>query len=222
MSLIKKRKIITKKKRDVQLETCAICFETSTNPLKCGHCFHKECLEKWLKYNSCPVCRKPIDEKKAVRKCEYDSDVSNDEYEALRVLQDMLNREEHAIFDPFDVLLQSLPRYFNRNDSFGPYRRNDTNTISVTLDCRTCQTHLNVDDPAFTCEACGEGFFCNDTCKSRHVCLRQLPPLVCADCDRVVSQCVCGMPELEEDEECGDCGLMDCVCTDQSPDEELD
>lgn len=41
---------------------CAICLGTmeTTNfkTLSCNHCFHKECIDTWLKNNStCPYCR---------------------------------------------------------------------------------------------------------------------------------------------------------------------
>lgn len=42
--------------------TCAICINNALteNPtvIRCGHCFHYECLIEWLRYSStCPVCR---------------------------------------------------------------------------------------------------------------------------------------------------------------------
>ena len=47
--------------------TCSICHEKMLeeeeyNQLECGHCFHKDCLKKWLRINNtCPICRKVID-----------------------------------------------------------------------------------------------------------------------------------------------------------------
>ncbi|CUG90597.1 zinc finger protein, putative, partial [Bodo saltans] len=46
---------------------CAVCYDdmlddTGCKKLKCGHCYHKDCLRKWLEANSaCPYCRKDID-----------------------------------------------------------------------------------------------------------------------------------------------------------------
>tara|TARA_B100000886_G_scaffold324981_1_gene270137 strand:- start:1635 stop:2198 length:564 start_codon:yes stop_codon:yes gene_type:complete len=43
-------------------EECSICFEEISNndlkTLKCGHYFHKNCIDSWLKINPiCPYCR---------------------------------------------------------------------------------------------------------------------------------------------------------------------
>ncbi len=50
------------------MSTCAICLNevksTRTNPpIRCGHVFHSNCLEKWKKQgkNTCPTCRKVFD-----------------------------------------------------------------------------------------------------------------------------------------------------------------
>ena len=53
------------KKNDIILnESCLICIENyKCNELKrilpkCKHCFHKKCIDKWLKKSAtCPVCR---------------------------------------------------------------------------------------------------------------------------------------------------------------------
>ena len=39
---------------------CSICLEPTNKETKlsCGHCFHSECIEKWLdKNDTCPYCR---------------------------------------------------------------------------------------------------------------------------------------------------------------------
>ena len=40
---------------------CSICLEQinkEKHELKCGHCFHDECIETWLdKNDTCPYCR---------------------------------------------------------------------------------------------------------------------------------------------------------------------
>lgn len=45
-------------------ETCNICCDNyvpgqlKRNIPQCGHCYHKKCIDKWLKKNgSCPICR---------------------------------------------------------------------------------------------------------------------------------------------------------------------
>ena len=41
-------------------EICTICYSSNGDAItKCGHIFHRECVEKWFEINShCPVCRK--------------------------------------------------------------------------------------------------------------------------------------------------------------------
>jgi len=53
-----------KKEDNLLNETCFICMDHyKVNELKrilpnCSHCFHKKCVDKWLKKrSSCPVCR---------------------------------------------------------------------------------------------------------------------------------------------------------------------
>jgi hypothetical protein len=53
-----------KKEDNLLNETCFICMDNyKVNELKrilpnCSHCFHKKCVDKWLKKrSSCPVCR---------------------------------------------------------------------------------------------------------------------------------------------------------------------
>jgi hypothetical protein len=54
-------------------DKCSICYddyhvgEYKRNLNKCGHNFHKKCIDKWFKKNkdnmSCPVCRKNYNKK---------------------------------------------------------------------------------------------------------------------------------------------------------------
>jgi E3 ubiquitin-protein ligase synoviolin len=45
---------------------CAVCYDdmlddTNCKRLDCGHCYHRDCLRKWLESNSaCPYCRKDM------------------------------------------------------------------------------------------------------------------------------------------------------------------
>ena len=54
-------------KEDFKQNTeCIICFceygpDDDVSPLPCGHYFHAECIENWVKDNpTCPMCRAEI------------------------------------------------------------------------------------------------------------------------------------------------------------------
>jgi hypothetical protein len=64
------RKISRHKKRQLEKETCAICYESHSlkqlTTTSCGHTFGKTCLSKMMEYNydnatdtMCPCCRNP-------------------------------------------------------------------------------------------------------------------------------------------------------------------
>ena len=63
-------------------EICAICLEiieSDSINLQCNHNFHIICIDKWKsKENTCPICRKPIDEVDFVSD-ESESSSENDE-----------------------------------------------------------------------------------------------------------------------------------------------
>lgn len=80
---------------------CPICLEKIDDTTQkiftteCHHRFHKDCIESWMKTNSCPSCRKAIDETKPIVGCEYDPDIASD-IEYARTLQ---NQEEKTMFN---------------------------------------------------------------------------------------------------------------------------
>ncbi|CAN8288800.1 unnamed protein product [Cochlearia groenlandica] len=53
-----------KQEEDNECSVCLSRFEgdSEINKLKCGHLFHKTCLEKWIDYwnITCPLCRTPL------------------------------------------------------------------------------------------------------------------------------------------------------------------
>lgn len=54
-----KKKILPKERKE-----CSICLEeiTRRTPVgccNCGHCFHQQCIDRWLqRHTTCPLCRK--------------------------------------------------------------------------------------------------------------------------------------------------------------------
>ena len=81
---------------------CNICFEElplgDEYATKCGHCFHTNCLLKWLeKNNTCPCCRTELYEKYVIPE-EYLSDdefVDSDDDTPLSDLADVNTDEEN-------------------------------------------------------------------------------------------------------------------------------
>ena len=53
-----------KKQHNYEKEMCSICLEYCDNApmyVKCGHAYHKNCIEEWLSSKtSCPICREKI------------------------------------------------------------------------------------------------------------------------------------------------------------------
>ncbi len=60
---------------------CSICYEALDNndkPTKCGHWYHKKCVDKWLETNTnCPICRTEL--RTASLKLEIDSSLRIDD-----------------------------------------------------------------------------------------------------------------------------------------------
>ena len=50
---------------NINHENCSICLEEpgKCSQLKCGHIYHRKCINKWFKTSSsCPVCRRDYSE----------------------------------------------------------------------------------------------------------------------------------------------------------------
>ena len=53
------------------MKNCSICFENITEEklikTDCNHCFHKKCMNEWLKIkNNCPLCRRKVNEEEEI------------------------------------------------------------------------------------------------------------------------------------------------------------
>lgn len=79
---------------------CSICLEYVTHNkyiTNCNHEYHESCLNIWAKdHNSCPVCRKPIDSTKPVRKCRIHTEQEDREF-AYQLAQENLYIDEDRI-----------------------------------------------------------------------------------------------------------------------------
>lgn len=62
IALIDSKLIDSAQETECTVCTCFLKNAEIAKVLRCGHCFHENCLIPWLKLkNSCPVCRKTID-----------------------------------------------------------------------------------------------------------------------------------------------------------------
>jgi hypothetical protein len=62
------------------MSECDICCEIidNENKLKCGHIFHKKCIDEWIHHsNTCPLCRREI------KSCDEIDEILNDEDEKV-------------------------------------------------------------------------------------------------------------------------------------------
>ena len=82
---------------------CSVCLEqitTSKVKTKCGHFFHKSCIEKWLEQqNTCPICRIQLVDFVTFRISIYPSNLSELHFEI-----DILSKHAHDI----DVVVQTF------------------------------------------------------------------------------------------------------------------
>jgi hypothetical protein len=141
--------INTKNILNSNVERCGICLENSTYKLECGHIFHEKCMEQWKQYNSCPICRCPLDSnfpvKKPISNTEGDEDLATE-----LLYQDAVEtviRQERL-----EILLESL-------------RYNEINADG----CQCCgKSEITLNELCYTC---GVIYFCSDDCKNiGHVC----------------------------------------------------
>lgn len=57
------KKLLSQVKREQSEDDCCICHERLQEfvRLKCSHCYHMNCLMKWLQNNTtCPICRQEL------------------------------------------------------------------------------------------------------------------------------------------------------------------
>jgi len=173
-------------------DTCSICFEDSSNKIECGHFFHPECIKGWAEYNSCPVCRAPIDADRPVKK--FKADTSEDEDFATQLL---FNDAHSLLFadaifpNPFELdplVAHLFSRVLQR-------RRENQNRGDIVASCTQCGTDLYSNDEAISCSKCGGWFYCSPECVEEHE--NDCPNFVCVDCDE--QPCTCDDSSTEDD-----------------------
>jgi len=141
------------------MTSCSVCLENfdcnDTIKLHCNHSFHKDCLEKWTEYNSCPICRNPIDYNKPIQKLRVDN-INEDEQFAERL--------QFTLFDPDEEC--------DRNERERKERERKENECEIF--CTNCRELVSV-ETTYSCPICGENYYCSMECeeeyKNKHVCI---------------------------------------------------
>jgi hypothetical protein len=193
-----------------QLESgkCTICLENSTNTIRCGHFFHPECLKGWEEYNSCPVCRAPIDGERPIKK--FKANTEDDEDFATRLLfEDVIRTtlrdsiySDSTGMNPFGVspFVNGLLSLIETSEQFFQAEVRQQREMSAQVLCAECGVILHMDEEAIHCPHCGELFYCSLECVEDHE--YECPNFTCADCDE--QPCVCEELTLEENNDVSD------------------
>jgi len=138
-------------------KTCCICFDPCENTLRCSHPVHEKCIEKWSKYNSCPVCRNPIDETKTVKKfTKYDNDTEDDEEYALSLYRQSIREN----FNPFQGLFTCVCGDCGNPDQLATFY----------VSCANCGTDIGMGltSRVRSCSRCNQWFYCSNECEQAH------------------------------------------------------
>lgn len=136
---------------------CPICFEPireNEKTIPCNHSFHANCLSPWEKYNSCPICRKPIDKTQPVKK-----PPSNDEGDDNDLAMEM------TMNDMVTDLLESLVGL--RGIRLDPIVISDAEEKSecVQIQCRLCErSFCSNHNPICPCVLCKGMIYCSADC----------------------------------------------------------
>ena len=106
------------------LETCPICYGNMLYPrltktLRCGHKFHRKCIEQWSDTNpSCPLCRTPIEPERPYHlqrriSMPISSNINNTVNRVNALIAALRNAatiiESISLLNEIDVLIDNLP-----------------------------------------------------------------------------------------------------------------
>lgn len=148
---------------------CPICLDdiilTQTDidykirTIRCGHHFHRKCIRKWKKHNTCPVCRSSINTKKPKRAFKYVPDVEEDEVTAMEL-------QHLELFGDNDEGAYLIPRYIPLIPTLG-----ETEDAYLPICCNNCFNEIDVDGGEIPreCPLCS-CTFCSEDCVSSHNC----------------------------------------------------
>ena len=162
------------KKLKEEKVSCSICLETEEKNDKwmlsdCGeHHFHKACISQW-EYNSCPNCRKPVDNTKEVTK-----PVDDAEQQTQELIDQMLGEIGNVpliLMSPDGQIHILRPPIIHRCSDCG----DDTNNVNVECPnchnkiCFDCLDNHNCMEDISRCTFCqttGIHRICEDGCNS--------------------------------------------------------
>jgi len=143
--------------------TCNICLESCLEnnkliKLKCNHEFHSSCIEKWKQYNTCPVCRKTIDNDKPVIKPLFHDE--KEDYDLALELSSNNNNSNSNLLD----LASLLAIINNRNNNIIVINNIGENKC-IKCNGRILRTNL------YECEICNKKFCGVECFYDNHECV---------------------------------------------------
>lgn len=155
-----------------ETSTCVICLEPCEHKLRCNHVVHKLCIKEWEKYNYCPVCKRPINEAKKVKKFDnYDIDTSGDEAYALRLSNQNMNDTNNVNNlneqDNLNQLLLTIALSLQQETHFY-FNEEKKNNISL-VECSNCRYTLDIESN-IPCQSCNQHLYCSINCRDSHNC----------------------------------------------------
>ena len=100
-------------------DSCIICFEKilfqDKHYLHCGHCFHCDCIKKWLDCdkNNCPMCKRDIDCEKILDNT-ISLEESDDEEENVIVFDNNINDNDEININNGIINNRDIDVFLNR------------------------------------------------------------------------------------------------------------
>lgn len=121
---------------------CIICFNNAQpgdeiRSTKCGHCFHKDCIERWLSTKaSCPSCRRSVNSPLLELFVDFDDATANQQVDSLSLVyrvNDRLKEKLKKVEKELSKVKKDLNDERNRRHSERKSTSRTTMSVSSSL-----------------------------------------------------------------------------------------